>query len=156
MWSPPQDNASQHPSIKWRHPEAPPSAEKLAADGFWDRQSVFFGGVAAGRSPWFQTGWPDTPMHMRKAVIRFCVLWGGGQENGWETGWRGCLEKGEGGGEDMIKIHCKYVKLLRNKKIFLRRKTTKQVAKLNKNFITLQGSQLSNKPLLKKNVLKNF
>lgn len=23
------------------------------------------------------TGCPDTPMHMRKAVIRFCVLWGG-------------------------------------------------------------------------------
>lgn len=153
MWSPPQDNASQHPSIKWRHPEAPPSAEKLAAVGFWDSQ-FSLGVWLLGGHPG-STGCPDTPMHMRKAVIRFCVLWGGGQENGWETGWRGCLEKGEGEEGDMIKIHCKYVKLLRNKKIFLRRKTTKQVAKLNKNFITLQGSQLSNKPLLKKKVLKN-
>lgn len=46
------------------------------------------------------------------------------------------------------------MKLLRNKKIFLTRKLTKQVAKLNKDFITLKGSQLSNKPLLNKKVFK--
>lgn len=54
MWSSTRDNASQHSSIEGRHPEAPPSAEKLlAVDGFWEVESVFLGGVAAGRSPWF-------------------------------------------------------------------------------------------------------
>lgn len=53
------------------------------------------------------TGWPDTPMHMRKAVIRFCVLWGGGDRKmGGKQAGGGVWRKERGKEGDMIKIHC--------------------------------------------------
>lgn len=108
-------------------------------------------------SAWFH--WMAPHPHRRRALLRFCVLLRNMDRNIGKHGG-GAVEKGGGEGmADMTDTLCKYMKLLRNKKcfkMFLTRKATKQVMEFNMGFVTLQGSQLSNKPLPEKKGVKNL